>query len=295
MKTTKTKAYDMVKSVLPSRGAKQAKAAKDKLHRQNRRTSNYQCNKFKGYADEVAEIYEDNSDDLHYYLEPHRGPGYEDIVYTRRNYDHLNHFIAWAWLKTKDIDEQSKMSWMRANCPMGLLGYHAMSHLEPYLQYDPIGRYSYYDVPSRFDNSPNASRDQREVTLQEIWLFLCDISENEKRKDAFNEALTRRYSAMRIEWVTRQLNFYPRYKSQTHNYNGFELKSYWDLTSDERAVWRAKLEAKWDKTNVLRLFRGKLDRYKFYDAVKDPQRYTGGHNYGAMYIFVVNYIKKESS
>lgn len=84
------------------------------------------------------------------------------LVYDRRNGDKLNHFIRWAVASTAHVPVEDRASKLAAGLPAGLIGDHAMSHLEAVDEICPppehgLWWWRYRSRPARPDPVPELS------------------------------------------------------------------------------------------------------------------------------------------
>jgi len=114
------KPKDMARSILPSdwRGASQARA---RLHRSERRAVQQSLRaltrdpeSWNGGVDFGEEVAVEIS----------------TLVRDRRSADKLNHFERWAVERTRGLPKEHRLGHLRAVLPAGLIGQHALLHLE---------------------------------------------------------------------------------------------------------------------------------------------------------------------
>lgn len=114
------KAKEMARSILPSRSRK-GQAYRASIHRSARRqvsVSLRQLARDPSAWDDGVELGEEAEREL-----PH-------FVARRRGQDKLNHFERWAIERTKELPREHRLGHLRALLPRGLIGQHAMLHLE---------------------------------------------------------------------------------------------------------------------------------------------------------------------
>lgn len=119
----KEKVRQMARSILPSRRGRTAKENLRAIEQRHRAMVKRELR----LIDEVGEPRD--------CFDPHCDPQYEVAfeVRERRDADKLSHFEKWAVHTTKDIpDPRERVVKMRAMLPKGLIGDHAMTHLENY-------------------------------------------------------------------------------------------------------------------------------------------------------------------
>lgn len=185
----KAKTKTMLRSILPSSGRKVAKKRKDNLHRYNRRIANNRLHNYKGYVDDLEEYYDDDNYDYNLWLEPHNSSidDWDDIVYDRRGKDKLAHFETWAYLKTLHLPPEDRFDKI-ASMVSGVLGTHAMSHLE-FLKYDPLERNTWHDhLPRQYRQNRYVNQylsNQKRIRIQ-LTAAVSAIAHDKKKRDAFN-------------------------------------------------------------------------------------------------------------
>lgn len=112
------KRREMARSILPSTARKSARVNKrinNKRARAKVRAELRRCLFDEEYADEADLFYE---------------PSWSYIVRDRQEADKLNHFMRWAEAITQDIPRDDRLKYVRGLLPDGLIGWHAVSHLE---------------------------------------------------------------------------------------------------------------------------------------------------------------------
>jgi|GEM_PF-2270417 len=132
MRSNKIK--DMIRSVLPSTARAYARAAKSSRKRELRRTLR---------QDLHHEDFDETKADFT------RDARVSDIVWGRRGADKLNHFMRWCRAKTKGMDTEDALSYVRTILPPSLIGDHAYSHWESERKPRPWSRYHYEPGQSR--------------------------------------------------------------------------------------------------------------------------------------------------
>lgn len=123
------KVRTMVRSILPSTARRSAKKDKDHVHRSNRRASTHRLAHYKGPQSYVIDEFEDSNYDFEFWTEI-KDFGYGEIIYDRRAHDKLAHFEMWAYQRTKHLRPEDRLSKMRGLLPPGVIGEHALSHLD---------------------------------------------------------------------------------------------------------------------------------------------------------------------
>lgn len=146
------KVRQMQRSILPSTARKAARDNKRALVHRNRRGSSHVLTKYKGPASHVLDICDDG-EVLTYWETPNRHD-YGEMIYERRSHDKLAHFEMWAYERTKHLRLEDRYSKISGLLPNGLIGDHALSHLE-FLQPPHAAEYwryrecDYYGLPTR--------------------------------------------------------------------------------------------------------------------------------------------------
>lgn len=118
----KSKALNMSRSLLPStrsKGARDDKAAVKRATRHNIRTELHKVAVDPDYYDES------HTDFAAY-------PEHEirEVVYERRVADKTGPFERWAAAITEDVNQDSRLTYVKSLVPEGVIGDHAISHLE---------------------------------------------------------------------------------------------------------------------------------------------------------------------
>ncbi len=120
------KERDMARSLLPSRwrGAARAKA-------QARRSTRREVSQvMAGLSvdpdawDDADGVFDDST------------LGVREVVWRRRSSDKVNPFIRWATQTTKHLPKPSRLAHLRGVLPKGLIGDHALSHLQRHEPFD---------------------------------------------------------------------------------------------------------------------------------------------------------------
>ena len=126
------KARDMARSLLPSRWRKGARKERALIHRGNRRGPKEQLARLarepEGW-EELPSLKDFSQREL-------RG-----VVCHRRGADKVNPFIRWATAVTRELPRESRLSHVRGLVPRGVIGEHALVHLERTEAFeDPVAR-----------------------------------------------------------------------------------------------------------------------------------------------------------
>jgi hypothetical protein len=157
------KRLQMARSILPSKAAKTARRRKTQHKRRNRRKINM-------LLAEAARDWEAvEEEDFHAY--PNREIAY--AVRERRNADKLNHFERWAPLVTSGPPDQ-RLAQMRAMLPKGLIGFHAISHLEFYDEFRTCPHLYNWGGGSRDPITVRARQMKRAEMARFIYRFIED-------------------------------------------------------------------------------------------------------------------------
>lgn len=114
------KAKDMARSILPSTW-RHAHTHRALLHRSARRAVNTQLATFMRDADAWDDA--ESPDDF-------LAPEVSVLVRGRRGGDKLNHFMRWAAHRAEALPREQRLDHARSFLPPGLIGEHALSHLE---------------------------------------------------------------------------------------------------------------------------------------------------------------------
>lgn len=111
MRSNKIK--DMIRSVLPSTNRKGARRSKTAKKRYVRRGVRQDLHK-----EDFEESKADFNRDVQLYW----------VVWERRSADKLNHFMRWCKAKTKGMDTEEALGYVRGILPSSLIGDHAYGH-----------------------------------------------------------------------------------------------------------------------------------------------------------------------
>lgn len=157
MRASLTKNRDMARSILPSKNRRPARVAKAKIKRAHRSAVRQSLRGARGLADlDEWDLDEDLVRDTSIEM--------RQEVRWRRSGDKLRHFERWAVRVTRNLRPQDRLSSMAARLPRGLIGDHALSHLQwlPELNPDPYGYHRY-----RRETWERRRREQRAAVLSE--------------------------------------------------------------------------------------------------------------------------------
>lgn len=113
MRSNKIK--DMIRSVLPATDRKGARRSKTAKKRHVRRRVRHDL-----YNEDFEESKADFRRDVRLFM----------VVRNRRGADKVNHFMRWCEAKTKGMDTEDALSYVRSILPSSLIGDHAYSHWE---------------------------------------------------------------------------------------------------------------------------------------------------------------------
>lgn len=115
------KARDMSRSLLPSTGRKVARTVRIHIHRSARRTARLEVERW----ERDPEAYDGLPG-------PGKAPDVKirNMVWRRRLRDKVNPFIRWATAITRELPRESRLSHVRGRMPQGVIGEHALGHLE---------------------------------------------------------------------------------------------------------------------------------------------------------------------
>jgi hypothetical protein len=137
MRASLTKDRDMARSILPSKNGRPARAAKATIKRARRSAVRQALRGARGLADlDEWDLDDDLVRDREMSIE------IRQEVRWRRQGDKLNHFERWAVQVTRDLRLEDRLSSMAARLPRGLVGDHALSHLEWLPELNPGNPYS---------------------------------------------------------------------------------------------------------------------------------------------------------
>jgi hypothetical protein len=115
------KAYEMARSLLPSTGRKQAREARVHISRGTRRTVRgrvAQLARDADAAEDCPDLDADSAREMRY------------VVWRRQAADKVNPFQRWARAITRELPRDARLKHVRGVLPEGLIGEHALSHLE---------------------------------------------------------------------------------------------------------------------------------------------------------------------
>ncbi|NOK09734.1 hypothetical protein [Corallococcus exercitus] len=115
------KVRQMARSLLPSKNREASREARARIHRAARqevRQELAQWLQFKDLEEDVPP------------LAPWERPEISQQVYWRRAGDKVNSFIRWATARTRHLPREARRGHARGLMPQGVIGEHAMSHLE---------------------------------------------------------------------------------------------------------------------------------------------------------------------
>ncbi|MBL8912652.1 MAG: hypothetical protein JNM17_18305 [Archangium sp.] len=115
------KAKDMARSILPARWRKKWRKERAFVHREGRRANRENLRSML----RDPESWDDGGEYLDDSTTQVRG-----VMSCRRSCDKLNHFQRWAVERTKEMPVEARLSHLRSLLPDGLIGQHAMLHLE---------------------------------------------------------------------------------------------------------------------------------------------------------------------
>ncbi len=115
------KARDMSRSLLPSKNREAARQARVSIHRAARHQSRAEMTRLV----RDPEAFEDFSG-----LDADVTGDIRCMVWQRRWGDKVSPFIRWAKARTRQLPQASRVSHMRALVPPGVIGEHALQHLE---------------------------------------------------------------------------------------------------------------------------------------------------------------------
>lgn len=118
----KSKALTMARSLLPSTRGKGSRVDKAALKRTARHSIRQELHKLAVDPD----FYEDSGVDYEAYPEH----DIREVVYDRRGGDKTHPFERWAEAITKDVDQDSRLTYVKSLVPEGVIGDHAITHLE---------------------------------------------------------------------------------------------------------------------------------------------------------------------
>jgi len=137
-------------------------------------------------------------------------PSWSYIVGDRRDADKLNHFIRWAEAITADMPRQDRMSHVRALLPKGLIGWHAVSHLEFRDHFKTQAEIDMWETRRR-SWGPARKRRTREDNLALLW----EITEDSRVHRLLNRWLSATHNT--VEWTPRNAGVAtPQFVGPTH-------------------------------------------------------------------------------
>ncbi|MGH9281122.1 MAG: hypothetical protein ACRD12_23935 [Acidimicrobiales bacterium] len=177
MRSSACKRLDMARSILPSKSRHWAADALATAKGNSRRRLNQQLRS-------VADAGVVDPGDVDDCLDPYDPWAYptriiRQIVRRRRGADKLNHFERWAVAVTRHVRVEDRLSYMRGLLPEGLIGEHALGHLERLPEFDvESGRWR-WTPPRPTDHDRSAHR-----------VFLLDALANGEHR-GLNVALKR--------------------------------------------------------------------------------------------------------
>ena len=151
MRHSLEKRRDMARSILPSKHRHASRAALAATRRAARRS----------YRQRLAYAASDpGHDELFDAIDIDEYPDQQIrmVVYRRRGADKLNHFEHWAIRVTRELPIEDRLSYLRAILPSGLIGEHAMSHLDWLEELSPTGRLRWWTDPADWHRRQEALR-----------------------------------------------------------------------------------------------------------------------------------------
>jgi hypothetical protein len=178
------KVRQMVRSILPSAGAKTARDDKKALNQKLRRTARKALHKIRDEED----WYDDNTD---FWDDGQGERAY--IVGRRRGDDKLRHFEKWAERKAKDIPDGFKMGYIKGLIKgKGVIIEHAYSHLKNLDGFDRYihiysYRYSYAD-------------ERRVLTKERVRATIQEILEDSWAHATLNRII--KHNVKTVKWYT---------------------------------------------------------------------------------------------
>lgn len=149
---------DMARSILPSR----SRAAASELARVKRASRRRVAQQLRALAHLGSDEWDDFAERFDVRAYPNRD--IRAIVHWRRAADKLNHFERWAIETTKHLPVEDRLGALAAVLPRGLIGDHALSHLEWRPELNP-------DRPN-YGAEWAASQERRRVFDGEHWARL---------------------------------------------------------------------------------------------------------------------------
>lgn len=119
------KQRDMIRSILPSKSRKSARANLAGAKRRHRSRVNQNLNKYRGaYLTEAEDIYDEDGFDYNSYPDEE----ISEFVWERRNGDKDAPLVRWAAAQVQDIRLKDRLSHIRAMLPDNTIGRHAADH-----------------------------------------------------------------------------------------------------------------------------------------------------------------------
>lgn len=239
MRRNKPKSFEMARSILPSTARKHARAEKRELQHRNRTNLRGKLSKYRGYAADIEDIYDDEADDLEHYWTPRFMPGYDTIVSDRREADKLNHFVRWAGEVIKDMDPQEGWDHLRSIVPPGIIGDHALTHL---YMYNPE-EHKWWNRPGRTDYAEYEQRRKKAWGdfLNEVYTKLRETAKDDRKRRKFNKALAAQfvnrysYREYRDEFGIRHVEATRQPATHEEAINGYhDLRRFWEMCGGGR-------------------------------------------------------------
>lgn len=201
------KRRQMIRSILPCK-APSYKGIKRDLNarrRNNRRVNNQLLNRYSGgTVDETIEMYDEFGEDFEFYDEMHQGWGtWEDLVQNRRDRDKLNHFEHWAEQITAHLDPWDRMDYMRKIMPTGMIGAHAMSHLENAIGYDPIWE-DRFKRPYKWEIRVAEEKRQKKEFVRAVAEALRSVAHSDTKRAALNKYMASNCTPVLLRFKARE-------------------------------------------------------------------------------------------
>jgi hypothetical protein len=182
----------MARSILPStrrKGAREDKRINNRKARARVKAEMRRCLRDPDYADEADLFYE---------------PSWSYIVSDRREADKLNHFIRWAEAITQGVPRDDRVKHMRGMLPEGLIGWHAVSHLEFRDHFRTTAQIAERDA-WRASWAKNRTRRR---TREDNVMLLREVMEDSALHRVFNRAMLDAHCP--VSWVTGYKEGKPR-------------------------------------------------------------------------------------
>lgn len=230
------KKRNMARSILPSTARKGAREDLAQAKRSARSKVNQSLSRFKGYADEVVDLYDEDSDDLEFYPD-HR---ISEIMWERRASDKVGPVQRWAVAITKDIRKQDRLSYMMSLMPDNTIGRHACDHVawmeEFDVEHDPrlhwYGSFGYYGF----------TREER------AWMRNCEIANLVERMKRIFEVprAHKRFNDSDVAWTRERIYVESHKAGRDAGIPGYELSydrqnnSYYYLKRSKRPLLNAE-------------------------------------------------------